>query len=239
MSNEFNSDYNKELEQEETKCEAVIQRENFEKNLSNVWGYTQKGLEAKKAAMSMLATKTGMYARVPLTCKADNCPYAEKCSLLPYDLAPYGEPCPIETAQIELRYAGYEKDFGIDESSFTDRTLISDLINHDIMLERCKALLSAEGILVQEVFAGVTEQGDVYTRPEVSKHWEAYERIQKKRNDIYDLMMATRKNKKGQDGNEMDSITKMVADLVSSSKNDFIVEETPPEFIDIDPMNHV
>lgn len=235
MSDKFESDYNEELEKEDTKCEAIINRENFEKNLTNVWGYSEKGVEAKKAAMSMLSTKTGMYARIPLVCKADGCPYAESCSLLPYNLAPFGEPCPMETAQIELRYAGYEKDFGIDMSSFTDKNLVSDLINHDIMLERCKALLNKEGVLVVEVFAGVTEQGDVYTRPEVSKHWEAYERIQKKRNDIYDLMMATRKNKKGE-SNEADSLTMMMADMMANSKS-FVVEERPDEFIDIEPSN--
>ena len=226
---EFETDLN---EQEDTKCEAIINRENFERNLSNVWGYSQVGLEAKKAAMAMLSTKTGMYARIPLICKSDNCPYAETCAMLPYNLAPYGEPCPMETAQIDLRYQGYVQDFG-EMSSFTDKNLISDLINHDIMLERCKALLSTEGVLVQEVFAGVTEQGDVYTRPEVSKHWEAYERVQKKRNDIYDLMLATRKNKKGET-QEADSLTKMVAEMVAN-KDQFIVEERPPQFIDVEP----
>lgn len=227
----FKSDYNEEVEQEETRCEAIINRENFEKNLVNVWGYSERGVEAKKAAMSMLSTKTGMYARIPLVCKADNCPYADSCSLLPYNLAPFGEPCPIETAQIELRYAGYEKDFGIDVSSFTDKNLVSDLINHDIMLERCKALLNKEGVLVIDVFAGVSEQGDVYTRPEVSKHWEAYERIQKKRNDIYDLMMATRKNRKGE-SSEADSLTMMMADMLAK-QGSFVVEERPDEFVDI------
>ena len=238
MSEEFNSDYNEEDIEKQEAEEAIIQRENFEKNLKNIWGYTQKGLEAKKAAMSMLATKNGMYARIPLMCKAENCPYANKCSLLPYNLAPYGEACPIETAQIELRYAAYEKDFDLDESSFTDKNLVSELINHDIMLERCKALLSEEGVLVQDVFAGVSEEGEVFTRPEVSKHWEAYERISKKRNEIYDLMMATRKNKKSLNNNdEEESVSKMVSEMVGDG--DFIIEDTPNEFIDINPMDHV
>lgn len=231
MSEQFESD----IDADETQCEALINRENFEKNLINVWGYSDKGVEAKKAAMSMLSTKTGMYARIPLVCKADNCPYSDSCALLPYNLAPFGEPCPVETAQIEVRYEGYKSDFGIDMSSFTDKNLVSDLINHDIMLERCKALLTKEGVLVVDVFAGVSEQGDVYTRPEVSKHWEAYERIQKKRNDIYELMMATRKNKKDNVG-ETDSLTKMVADIVAN-KDAFIEEQRPSQFIDIEIPN--
>ena len=118
-NNEFVSD----VAVDSTQCEAVINRENFERNLSNTWGYSNVGIEAKRAAMSMLATKTGMYARIPLMCKAESCPYSESCSLLPYNLAPIGEPCPIETAQIEIRYAGYEKDFNLDSASFTDKKL--------------------------------------------------------------------------------------------------------------------
>lgn len=225
----FETDLNNHEGEDENICEAIVSRENFEKNLSNVWGYSAVGLEAKKAAMSMLSTKTGMYARIPLVCKADNCPYAESCSLLPYNLAPFGEPCPVETAQIELRYEGYKMDFG-ETTSFTDKNLINSLINHDIMLERCKALLNKEGVLVEEVFAGVSEQGEIFTRPEVSKHWEAYERVEKKRNEIYELMLATRKNKKGEK-EDNNSITRMVSDMVANQE--FVIEQRPKEFIDL------
>lgn len=225
-NNEFVSD----VAVDSTQCEAVINRENFERNLSNTWGYSNVGIEAKRAAMSMLATKTGMYARIPLMCKAESCPYSESCSLLPYNLAPIGEPCPIETAQIEIRYAGYEKDFNLDSASFTDKNLVAELINHDIMLERCKALITKEGVLVTDVVAGVSENGEEFYRPEVSKHWEAYERIQKKRNEIYNLMMATRRDNKDKEGSGEDSLTKAMAEMFAT---DFVVEERPEEYIDV------
>lgn len=225
-NNEFVSD----VAVDSTQCEAVINRENFERNLSNTWGYSNVGIEAKRAAMSMLATKTGMYARIPLMCKAESCPYSESCSLLPYNLAPIGEPCPIETAQIEIRYAGYEKDFNLDTASFTDKNLVAELINHDIMLERCKALITKEGVLVTDVVAGVSENGEEFYRPEVSKHWEAYERIQKKRNEIYNLMMATRRDNKDKEGSGEDSLTKAMAEMFAT---DFVVEERPEEYIDV------
>lgn len=225
-----NTEFVSDANVDESSCEAVINRENFERNLTNMWGYSTVGIEAKRAAMSMLATKTGMYSRIPLLCKAESCPYAESCSLLPYNLAPLGEPCPMETAQIEIRYAGYENDFKLDTASFTDKNLVAELINHDIMLERCKALLTKEGVLVVDVVAGISEQGEEFYRPEVSKHWEAYERIQKKRNEIYNLMMATRKDNKDKEDNTDHSITKMMADMFSA---DYVVEEKPDDFIDI------
>lgn len=225
-NNEFISD----VAVDSTQCEAIMNRENFERNLSNTWGYSNVGIEAKRAAMSMLATKTGMYARIPLMCKAESCPYSDSCSLLPYNLAPIGEPCPVETAQIEIRFAGYEKDFNLDNASFTDKNLVAELINHDIMLERCKALITKEGVLVTDVVAGVSENGEEFYRPEVSKHWEAYERIQKKRNEIYQLMMATRRDNKDKEGSGEDSLTKAMADMFAT---DFVVEERPEEYIDV------
>ena len=232
MSNEkevFENDLQEEdKEKNESECQAIINRENFENDLDNMWGYSKAGIQAKKAAMTMLSTKTGMYARIPLVCKSDNCPYASTCKLLNYDLAPYGEPCPIETAGIEYRYAEYAKQFNLDEGNFTDRTLVSDLINLDIMLERCKALLS-EGSLIEEEFAGVSEQGDVDTKPEVTKKLDAYERIKNRRDKTYNLMLATRNDNK--DKKEQDtSVATMINDILS--KDSFVVEETPEEFID-------
>lgn len=221
MSDIFESDLD-----QEAKDMAIASREALEQNLSNIWGHSTLGLEAKKAAMSMLSTKNGMYARIPLVCKANGCPYADSCVLLRYNLAPMGEPCPKETAEIELRYAAYDDDFELDNSSFTDRNLISELINYDIMLDRLRALLVKEEVLVVDVVTGVTEQGDEYTHPEVSKTWEAYERVEKKRNNIYDLMLATRKSQKSdnKDGGQK-SITQVVSEIMSN--NDFIIDVKP------------
>jgi hypothetical protein len=211
---------------EESRELARQNREQFEANLQNMWGHSTLGLEAKRAAMAMLSTKTGMYAKIPITCKADTCPYAESCQLLAYGLAPEGEYCPVETAEIELRYEAYSRDFDLDTASFTDKCLVNEIINADIMMERCKALMAREGVPVIDVVAGVSENGDEFTRPEVSKHWEAYERASRKRNEAYSLMKATRKDKKEDDNNRL-SITKIISDAVVDP--DFLVIEERPE----------
>lgn len=207
---------------------AVQNREALEQSLTNIWGHSTLGIEAKKAAMSMLSTKTGMYARIPLVCKADMCPYAESCMLLKYDLAPMGEPCPKEAAEIELRYAAYDQDYDLDQASFTDKNLVSELINYDIMLDRLRALLVKEEVLVVDIVAGIGENGEEFTQPTVSKTWEAYERVEKKRNNIYDLMVATRKaNKSNKDDDGAQSFTQMVSQVMNA--NDFVIDVKPDD----------
>lgn len=204
--------------------EAIEARKRFESNIANIWGHSAIGSQAKQAAMTMLSTKSGLYAKIPITCKTDACPYAQSCALLPYGLAPLGEKCPWETAMIETRYAQYVEDYNLDESSFTDKTLISELVNIDIMLERTKALMSAEQVPITEVVAGMTESGEEYTRPEVSKAYELYERNLNRKDKILESMLGTRKSRKGQT-EETTSFSDLLSDAINGT--DFIIEERP------------
>lgn len=206
--------------------EAIEARERFEANIANIWGHSAVGVQAKQAAMTMLSTKSGLYAKIPITCKTDSCPYASSCALLPYGLAPLGEKCPWETAMIETRYAAYVEDYDLDEASFTDKTIISELVNIDIMLERTKALLSAEQVPITEVVAGMTESGEEFTRPEVSKAYELYERNLNRKDKILESMLGTRKSRKGQ-SEETTSISDLLADAINGT--DFVIEERPED----------
>lgn len=206
--------------------EAIEARERFEANITNIWGHSAVGVQAKQAAMTMLSTKSGLYAKIPITCKTESCPYASSCALLPYGLAPLGEKCPWETAMIETRYAAYVEDYDLDEASFTDKTIISELVNIDIMLERTKALLSAEQVPITEVVAGMTESGEEFTRPEVSKAYELYERNLNRKDKILESMLGTRKSRKGQ-SEETTSISDLLADAINGT--DFVIEERPED----------
>lgn len=208
------------------KEEAIEARKRFESNIANIWGHSAIGTQAKQAAMTMLSTKSGLYAKIPITCKTDACPYAQSCALLPYGLAPLGEKCPWETAMIETRYAKYVEDYNLDESSFTDKTLISELVNIDIMLERTKALMSAEQVPITEVVAGMTESGEEFTRPEISKAYELYERNLNRKDKILESMLGTRKSRKGQ-SEETTSFSDLLADAINGT--DFIIEERPDD----------
>lgn len=212
-----------EIEQIE-KQEAVSKREAFEANIANIWGHSVLGQEATKAAMTMLSTKTGLYAKIPITCKAETCPYRDTCNLLPYGLAPFGEKCAMEIAMIQTRYAGYMDDYDLDNASFTDSTIVSELINIDIMLERTKALMAAEQVPITQVVAGMTESGEEFSRPEISKAYEIYERNLNKKERLLESLLGTRKSRKG-----TDEQTSSIEDILSSAleTTEFIIEQKP------------
>lgn len=204
-----------ELGEQTNQLIQQIRREN------NPWGITPRAQMAKKLAMAKLATKNGMHARVPLVCKAESCPYSEQCQLLPYGMAPEGEFCPVELAQIDIRAMGYSKDIDYNEASFTDKNLMSELITLDIMLERCKALLAKDGTPVIDMAIGVDQEGNEVRQPAVSKAWEAYEKISKKRDQTYQLLMMTRKDKSKKDqDSEAESVSSVLQDVINATDLD-------------------
>ena len=244
MANKDNkqmSEYELEVDQEishelvanEVRRQEVVEnRKKLEHDLiasDNPWGYSPAGLESKSAAMAMLSTKSGLYARIPITCKGGCCPYSESCMLLKYDMAPEGEKCALETALIEKNLEGYKRDFDLDpSSSFVDFTYVKELINTDIMIERAQALLTQEGIAVEEVYTGSNERtGDDFFRKEVSKALEIYEKHCRRRDKILDNMLATRKAKAQMKQGDEKSIYDMIQENINM---DYVIEEVPEEF---------
>lgn len=218
-----------ELEQDVNEL-AVKKREQFEASLANnanIWGYSALGLESKKAAMTMLSTKHGLYASVPIVCKGFDCPYKRSCRLLEADLAPIAEPCPIEVAQIENRYLAYSQDFDLENASFTDSVIVNEIIEADIMLERCKKLISEEMLPIQDVVVSVSEDGTPITAPQVSKTIELNERLSRKRANLFNLMKATRKDKK-EETEQAQSLTDILAQALDREANqEFIIDVRP------------
>lgn len=199
----------------ESKTKALVAEV---KERNNPWGITSRAQQSVKLAMAALSTKNGMHARVPLVCKGEGCPYSDQCPLLPYDMAPIGEYCAVEIAQIDLRANGYAKDIDFDTASFTDKNLLSELIMLDVMLERCKALMAKDGTPVIDMAIGVDSEGNEIRQPAVSKAWEAYEKISKKRDQTYQLLMMTRKDKsKSKDEDEEgSSVSKALYDALDT-----------------------
>lgn len=210
---------------------AIEKRKRFEAsvtNNANLWGYSSLGLEAKQAAMTMLSTKHGLYASVPILCKECNCPYRDTCKLFEYGLAPAGEPCPLEVAQIEMRYLKYNEDFDLEKSSFTDTVIVNEIIETDIMMERCKKLIESEILPIQETTIGVSAEGELITAPQVSKTIELSERLSRKRLGLFNMMKATRKDKKDDSG-QGESLAAIFAKALEKEENEEFIIDVKPE----------
>lgn len=219
---------------EETEELIIKKRERFEAsvtNNANIWGFSSLGLQAKQAAMSMLSTKHGLYANIPIVCKADCCPYKTSCKLLDYGLAPIGEPCPTEVAQIEKRYLAYSEDFELDDANFTDNVIVNEIVQTDVMLERCKQLIQIEALPIQDVVVSISEDGTPITAPQVSKTIELNERLSRKRNELLSLMKATRKDKK-EDAISSVSIADVLAEALAKEANKEFVIDVKPEHLE-------
>jgi len=201
----------------------------------NPWGLSMKGQTAAEAARKMISIKHGLHSRIPITCKGDDCPYSTTCQLLPYDLAPVGEYCPREIAMVEALVQGYYSDFNLDEMSFTDRSLVNEVVFLDIMLERCKGLMAKEGVPVADVVIGLSEHGDEIRQEQVSKAWEAYEKITKRKDQKLQLLARTRNvTDKTQEDNH-DSMMQIIMqnitedDLKAFKKNSVQTIDVPTE----------
>lgn len=223
---------NNEIELMKLQEDAIEKRRMLEADLAtnnNPWGYSPLGIEAKSAAMAMLSTKNGLYARIPITCKAEGCPYSSSCTLLQYGLAPIGEKCAHETALIESFYESYKNEFDLTpETSFVDHTLIKELISADIMMERAQSLISQEGVLLEEIYSGTNERtGEDFFQKEVSKALDIYERHSKARDRILDNMMGTRKAKSKLKNNTEQSVMDVLAESMAA---DFVIEDVPEQF---------
>ena len=197
--------------------EARLRLEENLKRSQSGWQLSPKATEALHAVKAMNATKHGLYASVPIICKADACPYAEQCPVLPYGLAPEGELCIREIDEIDKRQYGYAEDIGIEESSFVDKVLLQELVTLDVILERCKFLMAKDGSPVIQMSIGVDQEGNEIVQPAVSKAWEAYEKVSKRREQVFSQLMLTRKdNKNNEAGSDTQSAMQILQSMIDA-----------------------
>ena len=168
-------------------------------HLPTKWNYSAAGALSKDLVSKHLnSQKTGLHAMYPILCNGAGCPYSSTCFAYQNDIhPPQGEPCVMETTKMESLLLQYDKDFHLEDCSATDILTIQELVHLDIMIDRCNSLIAQELTPVIEVNIGSSPQtGDVITQPAVSKYYEAYEKMSKRRSALVDELNATRKAKR-------------------------------------------
>jgi hypothetical protein len=169
--------------------------------IPQTWGpVSEKSKKAMQLAYRMYATKHGLLASIPLVCRAEKCPYAETCIAQLYGTAPVGERCPVEMVNIMHKFVQYCEELNIDKTKMVNLGLIKELIDCEVMIERCNALLAKSGELIPDVIALVDDQGTPYYKPEIHKAIEIKDKNQKRKNEILQLLNSTPKDKAKTEG---------------------------------------
>ena len=166
----------------------------------SAWTKNPKAVEAIEVAKRMRNTKHGLYANVPIICKADNCPYAHSCPLLEQELAPFGDKCPIEIAAIEDLFSRYLEEIGIDpndRSKTIDMMLVKDLVDADIGILRCDNKMAWDADYIIDNVIGVSDEGEAITKKELHPLTEFKEKLITRKNKTMQLLNSTRKDKAG------------------------------------------
>ncbi len=184
------------------KTEAGLQAvSEHAKNLDHsAWTSNPTAVEAIEIAKRLRSTKHGMYASVPIICKAEACPYADSCYLHQMGLAPYGEKCPVEIAAIEDLFVRYCSDMNInpeDPAQQVDAIMVKEVVDLDVSMLRCdkKMAISADFIIDQVV--GVTDEGEAISRQELHPLTEYKEKLRTQKYKTLNLLNSTRKDKEG------------------------------------------
>lgn len=166
----------------------------------SAWTSNPQAVQAIEIAKRLRQTKHGMYAAIPILCKADGCPYAESCELQQLGMAPYKEKCPMEIAAIEDLFSRYCTDLNInpqDPKQQVDSIMVKELVDLDISMLRCDKKMAINADFIIENVVGMTDDNDAITRQELHPLTEYKDKLRAQKYKTLNLLNSTRKDKEG------------------------------------------
>lgn len=141
--------------------------------------------------------KYGHQARLPMECKAKQCPVIKLCPLEAIGAAlPFGKPCPVEGSLIEQWVQGYINAIGIDPNepeSAIDMHMIYELAGLELMRTRAAHELSKNPEMITEKIIGYSPQGLAIYDDKPNPALLIMEKQAKTVNKLRDALLATRK----------------------------------------------
>lgn len=166
----------------------------------SAWTRNPAAVQAIEIAKRLRNTKHGMYASVPIICKAEACPYAESCELQQMGMAPYADKCPMEIAAIEDLFQRYCSDMNInpeDPKQQVDAIMVKEVVDIDISMLRCDKKMAISADFIIDNVVGVSEEGEAITRQELHPLTEYKEKLRAQKFKTLNLLNSTRKDKEG------------------------------------------
>lgn len=189
----------------------VKKSQNTEQMLNNIeqlqtspgtsdWFSDPNANSSLEMARRMRQTKMGLYASVPIICKAENCPYADSCELMQMGMAVEGQKCPIEIAAIEDLFLRYCTDIGInpeDPAQQVDAIMVKEIVDMDIAMLRVDKKMAVSADFILDSVVGMTDDGHVLTKKEVHPMMDYKEKLRTQKYKTLNLLNSTRKDKAG------------------------------------------
>lgn len=199
-----------ESEEDESQALAVV-TEVDGIQLPTAWGLAATNIDEVQKHRQSFNLKHGMFANVPMVCKAADCPMHKVCTV-PLAKRPIGQRCPIEIAAIIDRYDKYCNELGIGPEEYFDQSQVKDLVDIEVKLLRTNGHLAISGNFIEQVVSGIDSDGNAHYRPELHKATDYEERLLNRKRAILADLNATRKSKKQDD--HVDDPSSFAADLM-------------------------
>lgn len=176
--------------------------------------------EDKEKAVDLIRpqkTRTSMFSSIPMNCEGSRCIFASTCPLLKENLAPRGNPCPIEMSIVAQFTSEYMEQLDVHPDNLVEVSMVRDLVDQEVQYIRKTKLLAKEHF-VQENIIGVDKEGNPILKKELHLAVELEDRLHKRRKDLRNQLLATREAKAKVGQTQLDT-AQAISDIIHKVQN--------------------
>lgn len=176
--------------------------------------------EDKQKAVELVRpqkTRTSMFSSIPMNCEAHKCTFADTCPLLKENLAPRGNPCPIEMSIVAQFTNEYMEQLDVQSDNLVEVSMIRDLVDQEVQYIRKTKLLAKEHF-IQENIIGVDNDGQPILKKELHLAVDLEDRLHKRRKDLRNQLLATREAKAKIGQTQLDT-AQAISDIIHKVQN--------------------
>lgn len=169
--------------------------------INQVFGLSSSQMTEVTKAANVFNMSHGMFAAVPLVCRADKCPYKDVCTVsLPNRII--AQRCPMETGAVIGRFDYWCRHFGVEVENgligsmdAADASLIRDLVDLEIQILRASNKIAMSGDFIGMTIADVDRTGKEHLEETISPAAQFKMQLMDKMHKVLQLLNATRKDK--------------------------------------------
>jgi hypothetical protein len=140
-------------------------------------------------------TKTSMFSSIPMTCETQKCVFADTCPLLKENLAPKGNPCPIEMSIVSQFTYDYMEQLEVNPQNLVEVSMVRDLVDQEVQYIRKTKLLAKEHFIQENIIGIDSNTGQPIMKKELHLAVELEDKLHKRRKDLRNQLLATREAK--------------------------------------------